>query len=145
MTRRGFNPCLICHTEAAGPKGGTVCDECVRKVKAYDELRAQSIAGTVAVRLLAHPSIPGARRSFGTADVTASLQDDSINARGRLEVLLRELRRVLDKPASRWSEPLPGEGNRKEVTPRLRPAELAQWRSYDRNMELYNVPERRAS
>lgn len=40
MSRRGRNPCLICSTEALGPKDGTVCQACIEKVKFYDELTA---------------------------------------------------------------------------------------------------------
>lgn len=139
--RRGINPCLICAEEATGPKGGTVCPECVRKVNAYDELRAKTVTGTVAVRLPAYPSIPGGKHDFNVVDVAAAHADPSTNARGRLELLLRELRRALDKPAQRWSETLPGEGNRLDVKPRLSPSELTNWRTYDRTSELYNVPE----
>lgn len=141
MTRRGFNPCLICQTEASGPKSGTVCGECIRKVSAYDELRARSIVGTVAVRLPAYPNVPGARRPFAEASLDAAAAERECNARGRLELLLRELRSALDRPASRWNDVLPGEGNRRDLTPRLTPAEQIAWKAHDRNQEIYTVPE----
>lgn len=141
MSRRGVNPCLICGESAPGPKGGTVCAECTRKVSAYDALRARAIDGTVAIQLPAYPSIPGARRPFEGDGVNPELPPEQCNARGRLELLLRELRRAFDRPASRWQSPLPGEGNVRDLQPRLPQAERAGWQAYDRTRERYNVPE----
>lgn len=44
MSRRGWNPCQICSAVTNKPKGH-VCDECVRKVRAYDRMQTESAIG----------------------------------------------------------------------------------------------------
>lgn len=141
MNRRGVNPCLVCSEPAPGPKGGTVCAECRRKVAGYDDLRARSIEGTIAILLSTYPSVPGARRPFGADALSPEVAAEQCNARGRLELLLRELRTALDRPAAQWHSPLPGEGNVRDVQPRLVGDERSRWLAHDRNRERYNVPE----
>lgn len=83
-------PCLVCGTDTLGPKAGTVCNECRRKVKDYDELRASLQVGQVSITLPLYPKLhyPSANRH---------------PKREQLETLMRTLRQQLDQPRRRDS------------------------------------------
>ncbi len=137
MTRRMWHPCLVCGVECEGPKGGTVCSECRRKVAAYDATRLDISRDHVAVRLRS-PYVEGRNNFPHGITVDGCNANQEAGARARLQALLEELHSSFDKPAVRMYSLPKGEARKYEGEPRLTEAEAPR-RAYEG--QYYNVPE----
>jgi hypothetical protein len=131
MTRRGENPCLICRELASGPKGGTVCPECVRKVEAYDAMREQAHRGAVSIRLRQYPYVPSSSGGMRRDEKATQLEN-----------LLRDLRLALDRPSTRrgwgtWAAP-------GELAPEFEGKPRERGMVEDRDQTAFNVDARLA-